>query len=308
MTLQQLRYAVKVAEHGSLSEAAKALFISQPSLSSSIKELENELKINIFIRSNRGVRPSDEGAEFLGYARQVLEQTDLLEEKYLGGAPRRQRFSVSTHHYLFAANAFVELVREFGGDEYEFSYRETKTWDIIEDVRCLRSELGLIYMSRFNETVITKLLRENELSFTELFTAHPHVFLSKDHPLAKKDVLHIEELDEYPCVTFEQGEHNSFYFSEEVLSERSVRRSIKVSDRAAVVNFLIGLDGFHISTGVFPEYLHGDDICSIPLDVDERIRVGYITRRDITLSRLGEIYIEALEKIASDIDAAYNQG
>ena len=297
MTLHQLKYVVEVADRGSINEAAKNLFISQPSLSNAIKELENEIKTTIFIRTNRGVVTTAEGAEFLGYARQVIQQTELLEDKYLKNAPVKQYFSISTHHYLFAANAFVELVKEFGGDAYEFALRETKTYEIIEDVKNLRSEIGIIYLSEFNSAVILKLLKENDLIMDELFEASPHIFLYKHHPFAKRDIIQIEELDEYPCITFEQGEHNSFYFSEEILSTRNVKKSIKVSDRAAVVNFMIGLNGYHVSTGVFPEYLHGDDIVAVKLDSNEKIKVITIMNKDVMPTELGKIYMEALKRV-----------
>ena len=301
MTLQQLKYAVAIADKGSINEAAKYLFISQPSLSNAIKDLEKEIKITIFTRTNRGIQISSEGAEFLGYARQVLQQSELLEQKYLSGMPAKQRFSVSTHHYLFASNAFVDLIKEFGGEEYEFTFRETKTYEVIDDVKNLRSEIGLIYLSDFNAPVIGKLLKESNLVFTELFTARPHVFLYKHHPLAQNKTITLEELEDYPCVSFEQGDQNSFYFSEEVLSTRSVKKSIKVSDRAAVVNMMIGVNAYTFSTGVFPEYLHGEDIVSIPLEADEKICVGTIIHKDTTLTHLGEIYLEALKRIAENL-------
>ncbi|MEK5040462.1 LysR family transcriptional regulator [Sporosarcina sp. FSL K6-3457] len=301
MTLQQLKYALEVASKGSMNEAAKSLFISQPSLSNAIKELEKEIKITIFIRTNRGVTVSNEGAEFLGYARQVLQQFNMLEEKYMSEKPAKQHFCISTQHYTFAANAFVELVKEFGASEYEFTLRETKTYEIIEDVKNLRSELGIIYLSNYNESVLLKLLRERNIIFSELFTTKPHVFISKKHPLADKKAIDVDELDDYPCLSFEQGEHNSFYFSEEILSTRSVKKSIKVSDRAAIVNFMIGLNGYTISSGVFPKYLHGDEIIAVPLHVDEVIRVGTIQHRDVTLTGLGELYLDALKKIAQDL-------
>ncbi|MBP2079709.1 LysR family transcriptional regulator [Oceanobacillus polygoni] len=301
MTLQQLKYALEVASKGSMNEVARSLFISQPRLSNAIKELEKEIKITIFIRTNRGVTVTNEGAEFLGYARQVLQQFNMLEEKYLSEKPVKQHFSISTQHYTFAANAFVELVKEFGTSEYEFTLRETKTYEIIEDVKNLRSELGIIYLSNYNESVLLKLLKERDLTFSELFTAKPHVFISKRHPLADKESINLEELDEYACLSFEQGEYNSFYFSEEILSTRSVKKSIKVSDRAAIVNFMIGLDGYTISSGVFPKYLHGNDIIAVPLNVDELIRVGIIQHRDVTLSQLGEIYVDALKKVEQEL-------
>lgn len=296
LTLQQLRYALEVANKGSMNEAAKSLYISQPSLSNAIKDLEKEIKITIFIRTNRGVVVSNEGAEFLGYARQVLQQFNMLEEKYISGKPAKQNFCISTQHYTFAANAFVELVKEFGAAEYEFTLRETTTYEIIEDVKNLRSELGIIYLSDYNKAVILKLLKERNIVFSELYTAKPHVFISRNHPLCDKKAIDLEELEVYPCLSFEQGEHNSFYFAEEILSTRNIKKNIKVSDRAAIVNFMIGLQGYTISSGIFPKYLHGEDIIAIPLNVDEVIRIGTIKHNDLILTELGEIYLEALKK------------
>ena len=301
LTLHQLKYALEVADKGSMSEAAKSLFISQPSLSNAIKALEKEIKITIFTRTNRGITISNEGTEFLGYARQVIQQFDMLEEKYLSAEPTKQHFCISTQHYTFAANAFVELVKEFGASEYEFTIRETKTYEIIENVKNLQSELGIIFLSNYNETVLLKLLKESNISFSELFTAKPHVFICKNHPLAAKKIIDLNELDEYPCLSYEQGVYNSFYFSEEILSTRSVKKSIKVSDRAAIVNFMIGLNGYTISSGVFPKYLHGDNIIAVPLNVDEVIRICIIKHKDVTLTKLGEIYLEALKKIAKEL-------
>lgn len=301
ITLKQLRYILAVAEKGSITEAAKVLFISQSSLSNTIKDLEDKIKRTIFIRTNRGIILTNDGEEFLGYARQVVQQTDLLEGRYLTGVLPKQRFCISTQHYTFAANAFVDLVKEFGGEEYEFTLREAKTYEIIEDVKFLRSELGIIYLSNYNESVIRRIIDESGLEFYPLFTVNPHVFLYKYHPLADKEIINLIDLEEYPCLTFEQGEHSSFYFSEEILSTRSVKKSIRVSDRAAVVNFLIGLNAYTISTGVFPKYLHGDDIISLPLNVDEQIIVGVLKHRDLTLSHLGEIYWDALKSIAKHI-------
>lgn len=296
LTLQQLRYALEVANKGSMNEAAKSLYISQPSLSNAIKDLEKEIKITIFTRTNRGVVVSNEGAEFLGYARQVLQQFNMLEEKYISGKPAKQHFRISTQHYTFAANAFVELVKEFGAAEYEFTLRETTTYEIIEDVKNLRSELGIIYLSDYNKAVVLKLLKERNIVFSELYTAKPHVFISRNHPLFDRKTIDLEELEDYPCLSFEQGEHNSFYFSEEILSTRNIKKSIKVSDRAAIVNFMIGLQGYTISSGIFPKYLHGEDIIAIPLNVNEVIRIGTIKHNDLILTELGEIYLEALKK------------
>lgn len=301
MTFQQLKYMETVAECGSISVAAKKLFISQPSLTNAIHELETNIQKALFIRTPRGMQITQEGVEFLGYAKQVLQQMSIMEDRYGMTEQSKQYFCVSTQHYTFAANAFVELVRKYGKEAYEFTLYEGKTYEIIENVRNLRSELGIIYMSNFNRVVIQKLLKENNLEFFSLFTTNPHVFLSKEHPLARKKKIMLEELERYPCVTFDQGINNSFYFAEEIMSTRQIEKHIKVTDRAAVVNFLIGLNAYTISTGVFPTYLHGSDIISVPLLVDEIIEVGVIRHKDMVISNLGTTYIEALRTIAKDI-------
>ena len=218
MTLQQLKYVVTVAETGTITEAAGKLYISQPSLTNAIHELEREMQIVIFNRTNKGISLSKEGDIFLGYARQVLEQAEILEDKYKGEGSGKKQFCVSTQHYSFAVNAFVDLIKKYGQEEYDFSLRETQTYEIIEDVAKMRSEIGILFLNDFNEKVITKILKSNELEFHDLFVAKPHVFISRRHPLADRQIITNEELESYPYLSFEQGEHNSFYFSEEILS------------------------------------------------------------------------------------------
>ncbi len=296
MTLQQLKYVVTVADKGTISEAAKELFISQPSLTNAIKDLEHEMQITIFHRTNKGIVVSNEGDEFLAYARQVLEQANLLEEKFLNVKKQSSRFSVSTQHYSFAVNAFVDVIREFGGNQYDFTLRETQTYEIIEDVSRLKSEIGVLYTSSKNEEVILKLIKQNGLEFEELFVAKPHVFISSKHPLADRIVLTLEELEEYPYLSFEQGDYNSFYFSEEILSTLDRKKNIKVRDRATLFNLAIGLNGYTVSTGVISKELNGENIIAKPLMVDEHMRVGTITQKNMTLSRYGKAYMESLKK------------
>ena len=295
MTLQQLKYVIEVARSRSISKAAQNLFISQPSLSNALKELENELGIVMFIRTNKGITMTPEGVEFLGYARQVVEQADLLENRYAGAQSTQQHFSVSSQHYAFAVSAFVRLLKNYDREEYEFSLRETKTYEIIEDVKNLHSEIGILYLNDFNEKVISKFLREGNLLFHELFTATPHVFISSGNPLAKQEYVTLNDLLPYPYLSFEQGDYNSFYFSEEILSTISRPKNIHVSDRATLFNLLIGLNGYTISTGVISRELNGSDIVSVPLHVDEEIRVGYITHKNVKNSPLANIYIEYLK-------------
>ncbi len=296
MTLLQLKYSVCVAKKGSITEAAKELFISQPSLTAAIKELEKEIQISIFRRTNKGVEVTTEGEEFLGYARQVMEQNSLLEERYLCSKPSNYRFSVSTQHYSFAVNAFVDVIHKYGEESYDFTLRETKTYEIIEDVSKMKSEIGILYLNEFNSPVIKKLLKERNLDFVELFVAKPHVFISSKHILSNKKKIRLEELQPYPYLSFEQGEYNSFYFAEEILSVLEHKKSIKVSDRATLFNLLIGLDGYTVCTGILSEALNGKDIISVPLDIDETMKIGYIVHRNTMLSRLGSYYIETLKQ------------
>ena len=192
MTLLQLKYIVKIVECGSMNEASHELYVSQPALSSSVKELENELGIEIFTRSSQGIALTVDGAEFLTYARQVLDQASLLEERYKNAKPRKQLCSVSTQHYMFAVEAFVEMIDSTKSDEYEFTIRETRTKDIINQVANMLSEIGIIYLSDFNKDVIGKLLREKHLEFHPLFRAPLHVFISRNNPLAAKKVITIQ--------------------------------------------------------------------------------------------------------------------
>lgn len=296
MTLQQLKYIVTVAETGNITEAAKRLFISQPSLTNAIRELEAEMQIAIFNRTNKGVTISDEGDMFLSYARQILEQANLLEEKFKNTDKQSPRFSVSCQHYSFAVNAFVDVIREFDANRYDFTLRETQTYEIIEDVSRLKSEIGILYTSSKNEEIILKLIKQNGLKFEELFVAKPHVFIYSNHPLADREVLELKDLEEYPYLSFEQGEYNSFYFSEEILSTLDRNKNIKVKDRATLFNLVIGLNGYTVSSGVISRKLNGENIIAKPLQVDEYMRVGIITQKNMPLSRYGQAYIEALKK------------
>lgn len=300
MTLQQLRYVVTVADTGTISGAAKELFVSQPSLTNAIKELEEEMQITIFNRTNKGIIVSNEGNEFLAYARQVLEQVNLLQEKFLNVTKQSPRFSVSTQHYSFAVNAFVDVIREFGGNQYDFTLRETQTYEIIEDVSRLKSEIGILYTSSKNHEVIMKIIKQNDLEFKELFIAKPHVFISSKHPLAKRDVITLEELEHYPYLSFEQGDYNSFYFSEEILSTLDRNKNIKVRDRATLFNLAVGLNGYTVSSGVISKELNGENIIARPLMVDEYMCIGTIVQKNISLSRYGKAYMDALRNHVLD--------
>lgn len=297
MTLQQLKYIVTIAKMGTLSDAAKELFISQPCLTKSVKELEKELNIIIFNRTNKGILLSKEGEEFLGYARQVLDQVTLIEDKYKTSSDKKQKFCISTQHYSFAVNAFIDLIKTCDSKQYDFSLRETQTYEIIEDVTYMKSELGILYYNAFNKMVLHKLMKANTLEFTELFIAKPHVFISRMNPLASKKILSIEDLEPYPYLSFEQGEHNSFYFSEEIFSTVIRTKNIRVRDRATLFNLLIGLNGYTICSGIIDERLNGKDIIAIPLKIEGGdMHIGVVTHKWVSSSPLRRIYIDALKQ------------
>ncbi|TQI66373.1 LysR family transcriptional regulator [Clostridium sp. KNHs216] len=302
MTLQQLRYVITIAQTGSFHTAAKLLFVTQPSLSKAIAELEKEMGVFLFFRSNRGVLLTEEGTKFLSYARQVVQQAELLEQQYKHGAPVRRMFAISAQHYAFVVNAFVALVREYGKTRYEFSLRESRTYDIIEDVRTRRSELGILYLSNFNRKVILRMIRNNELRFVPLFTASPHVFVSRKNPLVGRASVTLNDLEPYPRLSYEQG-NNSFYFSEELHSVELSPKNIVVTDRATLFNLLIGLDGYTISSGILSSDLNGNEIVSIPLESGETMEIGYLCEEGYPLGAISERYIALLR----DYIASYKQ-
>lgn len=303
LTLQQLRYFVEVAAEGSISGAADLLYVAQPTMSAAMKDLEARVGRALLVRSARGVTLTVDGTEFLGYARQVVEQVALLEQRYLDRPPSRRLLGVSAQHYSFAVDAFVRMVKAADAAEYEFSLRETRTWDIIEDVRTLRSEIGILYRNDFNRRVIDKLLRDSGLAFRPLFLAEPHIFISRQNPLARRRRATLDDLVDLPRLTFDQGTNNSFYFAEEILSTLSSAREIRVSDRATIFNLMIGLGGYTISTGIISEELD-PEIVAIPLDVDERIEIGWIGHAAIPLTEQAQRYLAEVRTVVTEFDVA----
>lgn len=294
MTLTQLKYAICVAQCNSLNEAAKKLYITQPSLSTAIQALEREAGIELFYRSQSGIIVTPEGEEFIGYARQVVEQYDLLDAKYIEKTNVKKKFSVSMQHYTFAVQAFVQLVKHFGMEEYEFAVHEAKTYEVIEDVKNLKSEIGILYINEFNEKVLQKIFADANLEFHPLLECGVYVYLWKKHPLAKEKEITLEQLLEYPCLSFEQGSHNSFYFAEEVLSTFQYKQLIKANDRATMLNLMVGLNGYTLCSGIICEELNGSEYIAVKLKSNEKMTIGYLLRKGSTLSPIGEKYLEEI--------------
>lgn len=301
MTLQQLKYVIGIAEAGSLNKAAEKLFISQPSLTSTIHDLENELGITIFNRTGRGVTLTNDGTEFLASARQLYMSYLNLKEKYGDNGSIKKKFGVSTQHYSFAVKSFVEMVKKFGTNDYEFAIRETKTREVIDDVASLKSEIGILYLSDFNRKAITSLLKSKDLDFHHLINCKAYVYLWKGHPLAKNKEITFAQLEDYPCLSFEQGDEASFYFAEEILSTSEYHRTIKANDRATMLNLMIGLNGYTLCSGIICEELNGSEYIAVPFhdedaSINRIMEIGWITKHNFTPSSIGQTYIEEVKK------------
>lgn len=295
MTLQQIHYTIVISETGSMNKAAELLYISQPSLTAAVKELEKEIGITVFNRSGKGVSLTADGMEFLTYARQVYQQYETLSEKYSGGRIKR-KFGVSAQHYSFAVQAFVETVREYDTCDYEFAVRETNTADVVNDVASLKSEIGILYLSNFNRQFIMKMLQTNQLEFYHLTDCNVYAYLWKEHPLAEREAVSLSELEGYPCLTFEQGDKSSFYFAEEIFSTSEYARVIKATDRSTMLNLMKGLNGYTFCSGIICNDLNGSDYTAVPIsDKTDEMEIGYILRKNIILSDTGKKYIEKLK-------------
>lgn len=278
-----------------MNKAAAELFVSQPALSSTIRDLEEEIHTEIFIRNNKGIVLTAEGEAFLSHARQMVELYHMMEDRFIENRPSKKKFSVSMQHYSFAVEAFITMAKEFNHDEYEFAVHETKTYEVIENVKNDRSEIGILYRDHFNQKALRKILMENMLEFTELFSCHISVYISKNHPLAAQKVIQFDALQDYPCLSFEQGEKNSFYFAEEMYSTVPYKQVIKADDRATMLNLMTGMNGYTLCSGIICGDLNGGNYVSIPLDTDEQMTVGYIKRKGMPLSILAKRYVEILK-------------
>ncbi len=301
MTLIQLHYLIVIAETNSLNKAAEQLYVSQPSLTSAIKELEKELGVTLLYRSGRGVTLTNDGVEFLLYAKQLYSQYEAVLEKYGMGGAHKKKFGVSTQHYSFAVKAFVDMAKEFDMSRYEFAVRETRTAEVIRDVSTMKSEIGILYLCDFNRKSMEKLLKSASLEFHHLIECQAYVYIWKKHPLAKEKTIQFEQLNGYPCLSFEQGENSSFYFAEEILSTNEYSQVIKTNDRATMLNLMVGLNGYTLCSGIICEELNGSDYIAVPFQEDEHnpnsvMEIGYVVRKNTILSKMGESYVDKLKK------------
>ena len=311
LTIQQLRYAVGIANTGSFNKAAEALFISQPSLTMAVQDLEKQIGITVFNRSNRGVTLTPEGEEFIARANELLNHFKSVVARYDEESQKKKRFAVSTQHYSFAVKSFTNMVKKFNIDDYDFALRETKTKEVIDDVTSLRSEIGIIYLSDFNRKYLTYLLKENDLVFQKLVICNAYAYMWKNNPLASKPYVTLEDLSQYPCLSFEQGESGNYYFAEEILSTNEYHRTIKANDRATMLNFMVDLNGYTLCSGIISEEINGSDYVAVPFkddkgECDRQMEIGYIVKKNFMLSTICRIYIREMEEYLKTYTAERN--
>ena len=300
MTLQQMIYVISIAEHGSMNKAAEKLGISQPTLTSAVRELEHEIGISLFLRTHKGAVPTAEGQDFLLSIGQLYRQYELITQKYIGKDLKR-KFGVSTQHYSFAVSAFIETAKHYNTLEFDLAIRETETKKVIQDVGGLRSEVGVLYISNANRRPLEKLFEQYELKFTELIKCRAYVYMWKGHPLANESSVSLDMLEPYPCLSFEQNDSDGYLYAEEILSENIYPRTIKATDRAAMGELMKTLYGYTLCSGILCEELVGSDFTVVPFKEDNENRnsimeIGFITKKYGTLSEIGERYIAELKQ------------
>lgn len=292
MTFQQLKYVIKIVETGSISAAAKELYISQPSLSKAVMELENELDTTLFIREKTGIRLTEDGNQFVVRAKQIIDQMDMLEKSFSEKSETKTTFSIASHHYNFVVAAFTQLIKELGEDSFDFAIKEMPTSYIIDDVKHGYSELGIIYLSKFNNEVIKKRLQNEGLEFKNLFRETPHVCIADNNSLAKEDLITFNDLKDMPRISYEQKYDDSYFFYEELHSACSTSKDITVLDKATLIYMLKELNAYTISTSVLGARSREAGAVTIPLDSDEYMDIGYIHLAGRPLSEMAERLLE----------------
>ncbi len=295
MTILQLKYIIAIDEECSMRKAADRLYVSQPGLSSAVRDLENELGIQIFERVHNGVVTTAAGASFIAYARSAVEQFEKVEDKYLNSKNDKPTFSVSMQHYTIAVNSFIDTIKEIEHPEYQFSIRETQTSEVIEDVKTLKSEVGVIALSDFNKNTFKKIFADASLEFTELFTRNTYLYLSKHHPLADREIISLKELEDYPCMVFDQGDNTSFYYREEALATYDYKKVISTNERATSIELMLGLNGYAVGAAMLGDSLNTSEIKAIKLEEEENLTFGYITRKGAELSEMAQTFVEKLK-------------
>ena len=306
MTLLQIRYALLITEVGSMNRAAELLFMSQPAITSAVHDLEEEIGITIFNRTSRGVTVTNEGAEFLRYARQVYQQYEVLESRYNGKTAHKRKFSVSTQHYSFVDKAFVETVKRFDTTCFEFSIFETRTAEVIQNVGEMRSEIGVLFRSEHNRQVLNKLLRDNDLEFHRLIDCDAYVYFWRNHPLAGQSAITLEQLQDYPCLSFYQGPQGSSFLAEEILTENEYPRVITANDRATMLNLMVGLNGYTLCSGIICEELNGTDYVAVPFlddgtNQNSKMEIGYIKKKGHPFSEVGKVFLQEIHRYLADL-------
>lgn len=298
MTLQQMNYLLTIAESGSMNKAAEKLFIAQPTLTGVVRDVESEIGISVFHRTPKGVIPTAEGEDFLVRIRKVYQQYEEVLKTYEKGGKIRRKFAVSMQHYSFAVKAFIEMAKHYDSSQFDLVLRETKTADVIKDVSSLKSEIGIIFICEINQKMIGKILRDNDLEFTPLIKCPAKVYLSKEHPLASEKELTFEQLEPYPCMSFEQGSEAEIYYAEEMHIEHAYQKTVKATDRATIMNLMAGLNGYTLCSSIFSDDLSGGQFIMIPYKTENNsentMTIGCITKKNWELSSMGQQFLDEI--------------
>lgn len=304
MTFQQLTYLVEVSRCGSINKAAHKLFLSQSGISSSIRELENELGICFFRRSNRGVEFTPEGKEFLSYAVSLLEQKQRIESLYSDhGAIAPARFSVSTQRYPFTEDAFLRMVQQTcDEDTFRFSIKEAGMDMVIQDVYEHQVDLGVIFLTDLTEKIIRRMLDAHEVEFHQLASVPPCLYVRKGHPLTSLETVTVADLAGFPYLSFEHDQGAAVDFSEEyqLWAFKKPARCISVNNRTTAMNLLAATDAFTTGSGLLVRGLADPRVVTVPLAGQGAIRLGWIQARDTRLTPQAEYFVALLEQSVQD--------
>lgn len=302
MTLQQMQYLLEIDRCGSINKAAQSLFVSQSALSSAILEVEKELGITVFHRTNRGIRLTEDGRELLGQILPIVEQSRKLSRYYARRRDtERVHLSVSAQRYPFCAKAFVEFMNSLDAQACQLSLKETDMPAVISDVAAGLSELGVLFVSDLTERAITRTLEEKNLVFEPLVTLRPHVFMRTGHPLSAEASLTVEQLRPYPHIVFTQSDSDLNYAEEAVSgSGADFERLVTVSDRASIYNIMVHTDCVSTGSGVLPAGYADERLIAVPLRDSHDMRLGYVRQRLHRMSEPELHFLEILQRVAGE--------
>ena len=292
MNIQQLRYVVAIANSGTFREAAEKMYVSQPSLSISVRDLEKELGFKIFRRTSSGTFLTRRGMEFYEKAQDVVKGFDIFQNQYASPEEEKKEFSISSQHYDFLPPLMTEFSIRYPENK-NFRIFESTTVQILDEVAQGHSELGIIYLNRQNTKGIMQRVDKLGLEVVDLIPFHTHIYLRKGHPLAKKKKLVMEDLAQLPTVRFTQEKDEYLYYSENFVDTSSSSQMFNVTDRATLNGILERTDAYATGSG-FLDSQSVNGITVIPLEDNLDNKMVYVKREEMDLSPVAEKFVEVM--------------